>query len=584
MKNNDRKPDELAQGDMINSMELAMMEGRLDRRSFLRLAAVLGLSGTAAASMAKKATDVHANQAALSRSLKPKYDYIVCGAGSSGCVVASRLTENPDIHVLLIEAGGTDQIDNVQNPALWPSNLGSERDWGHKSLPQSALNDRVLALSMGKVLGGGSSINVMAYARGHKNDYDYWAAEAGAPEWNYQHVLEIYKRIENWQGKPDPAYRGSGGNVWVEPAKSPNPIAPAMVKAAASVGIPSFDDHNGKMMEGPGGCAIANTTIKDGRRRSMAAQYLYPAMDRPNLTVLTKAQVNKIALKGSVATGVEFSWKGKLHKIGAVKEVILSCGAINTPKLLMLSGIGEDSSLKRAGIKAVHHLPGVGKNFMDHILLGGCIWEYNTPEPPRNNLAECTFFCKSDSSLDTPDLQPFQIEVPYTSEKTSASFNIPQAAWSIAPGLVRPASRGYIELRSSNPQDPMNVHANLLSEPADMRALVRAVELCREIGNAPEMREYAKREVMPGPLKGRDLENFIRDAALTYWHQTGTCKMGRDEMAVVDGSLRVRGIDNLRVADGSIMPRVTTGNTMAGCMIIGERMAEILKGSKVKSA
>ncbi len=576
MKSGDTPDNDLARGDMINSLELAMMQGRLDRRGFLKLAGALGLSSTAASAMAQKASAVHANQSALTRNLKANYDYIICGAGSSGSVIASRLTENPDIHVLLIEAGGTDQLDNVQNPGMWPTNLGTERDWGHKSLPQRALNERVVGLSMGKVLGGGSSINVMAYARGHKNDYDYWAAEAGDPAWSYRHVLEIYKRIENWQGKPDPAYRGTGGNVWVQPAKDPNPIAPAMVKAAASVGIPAYEDHNGEMMEGPGGCSIANTTIKDGRRRNMAAQYLYDVMDRPNLTVLMHAEVQKLALKGKRATGVEFVWKGKSHRIAVTSEVILSCGAINTPKILMLSGVGEEASLKRVGIRTVHHLPGVGKNFMDHILVGGCVWEYNTPQAPRNNMAECTFFWKSDSRLDTPDLQPFQIEVPYASEITGKQYTPPPASWTIAPGLVRPASRGYIELRSAKPRDPMNVHANFLSEPADMKALVRAVELCREIGNAPELREFVKREAMPGPIKGAELENFIRNGALTYWHQTGTCKMGRDDMAVVDSRLKVRGIDNLRVADGSIMPRVTTGNTMAPCMIIGERMAEIL--------
>jgi choline dehydrogenase len=577
MDNTLRGDDDLERGDRINMLEQALMRGQLDRRSFMKFAAALGLSAHAAAAMAQKATAIDANQAALASKLASQYDYIVCGAGSSGCVVASRLSENPDVKVLLIEAGGSDQLASIQDPGIWFTNLGTEREWGDKSLPQRHLNKRQLSLAMGKAVGGGSSINVMAYVRGHKNDFDHWAAEAGDPAWNYEHVLTIYKRIENWQGAPDPAYRGTGGNVWVQPANNPNPIAPAMVKAAAAVGIPSFADHNGAMMEGPGGCAIANTSIKEGRRMNMAAHYLHPVMDRPNLTVLTQAEVQKLTLNGKRCTGVEFAWKGKKHVIKAAKEVILSTGALNSPKLLMLSGIGDEASLKRVGIRAVHHLPGVGQNFMDHILLGGCVWEYNKPEAPRNNFAECTFFWKSDSRLATPDLQPFQIEIPYTSEVTGKQFVMPQAAWSIAPGLVRPASRGYVALQSSDPRDRLKIQANFLSEPSDMRALVRAVELCREIGNAPEMREFAKREVMPGPLKGKDMENFIRNAAMTYWHQTGTCKMGRDRMAVVDNKLRVRGISNLRVADGSIMPRVTTGNTMAPCMIIGERMAEILK-------
>lgn len=577
MKSTPQDADALARGDRVNQLEQEMMRGRLDRRAFMKFAAALGLSSGSAAAIAQQAGAIAANQAARAQDLLAQYDYIVVGAGSSGCVVASRLSENPDVKVLLLEAGGDDQAPSILDPGVWYTNLGTEREWGDQTAPQRHLNGRTLKLAMGKALGGGSSINVMAYARGHKNDFDHWAAEAGDPAWNYDHVLAIYKRIENWQGAPDPAYRGTGGNVWVQPARDPNPIAPAMVRAAAGVGIPSYADHNGAMMEGAGGCAIANTTIKDGRRMNMASHYLHPAMHRPNLTVLTGAEVQKVALRGKRATGVEFIWQGKPRKVAAGKEIVLSAGALNSPKLLMLSGIGDAAQLKRAGVAPLHHLPGVGRNFMDHILLGGCIWEYNTPEAPRNNLAECTFFWKSDSRLDTPDLQPFQIEIPYASDVNAKQYALPQHAWSIAPGLVRPASRGHVELQSADPRARLKIHANFLSDPADMKALVRAVELCREIGNAPEMRQYAKREVMPGPLKGKEMENFIRNAAVTYWHETGTCKMGRDALAVVDGKLRVRGIEGLRVADGSIMPRVTTGNTMAPCMIIGERMAEILK-------
>jgi choline dehydrogenase len=567
----------LARGDRINALEQALMHGKIDRRHFIKLAAALGMSAQAIEVMAQQGEAIATNQSALARTLQAEYDYIIVGAGSSGCVVASRLSENPNARVLLIEAGGSDDAPSILDPGVWFTNLGTDREWGDKSLPQRHLNQRSLSLAMGKAIGGGSSINVMAYVRGHKNDYEYWAAEAGDKAWDYQHVLAIYKRIEDWQGAPDPAYRGQGGIVWVQPAKDPNPIAPAMKRAAAAVGIPSFDDHNGVMNEGPGGCSIANTSIKDGRRRNMASHYLHPVMQRPNLTVLTQAEAQKLSFAGKRATGVEFTWQGKLQKIRARQEVILSAGALNSPKLLMLSGIGDETMLRKAGVPVRHHLPGVGRNFMDHILLGGCVWEYNTPEAPRNNLAECTFFWKSDSKLDTPDLQPFQIEIPFASETTGKQFQLPQAAWSIAPGLVRPKSRGYLELQSADPRDRLKIHANFLSEPDDLKALVRAVELCREIGNQPEMRQFAKREVMPGPLPRKEMENFVRNAASTYWHETGTCKMGRDKMAVVDAQLRVRGIEGLRVADGSIMPRVTTGNTMAPCMVIGERMAEILK-------
>ncbi len=243
----------------------------------------------------------------------------------------------------------------------------------------------------------------------------------------------------------------------------------------------------------------------------------------------------------------------------------------------MLSGIGDRAKLERAGVRAVHHLPGVGENFQDHILLAGCVWEYKTPLAPRNNAAECTFFWKSDANLPTPDLQPFQIEVPYASEVTGKQFAVPQAGWTIAPGLVRPKSRGRIVLRSADPRDAVEIDSGFLTHPDDVRALVRCVELCRDIGNAAPLREFATREVMPGPLKGGELETFVRNAAGTYFHETCTCRMGRDDMAVVDGRLKVRGIDRLRVADGSIMPEVTTGNTMAPCVVIGERAAELIK-------
>jgi choline dehydrogenase len=571
--------DDLRAGERINQLESALMRGRLDRRDFIRLAVAAGVSLASASAMAQQGAAVSATQSYNRRNLKPQYDYIVVGAGSAGSVVARRLAENPAVEVLLLEAGGTDEIPAVLEPGLWPTNIRSERDWGYTANPNPALFGRSLILPMGKVVGGGSSINVMAWVRGHKHDFDLWAKESGDPKWGYEHILGIYKRIEDWQGAPDPAYRGQGGLLWVQPAKDPNPIAPAMVEAAKSVGIPAFADHNGAMNEGAGGCAIANTRIKDGRRRNIPSDYLHPILHQPNITVLTGADVRRVTMNKTVATGVEFTWQDKVHTVTAASEVILSAGAINSPKILMLSGIGDSARLKRVGVEPVHHLAGVGENFQDHILLAGCVWEYKTPLPPKNNAAECTFFWKSDAALPTPDLQPFQIEVPYASEVTGKQYDVPQAGWTIAPGLVRPKSRGRILLKSADPRDAVEIESGFLTHPDDVKALVRCVELCREIGNAAPLRELSAREVMPGPQAASEREAFVRNAAGTYFHETCTCRMGRDEMAVVDARLKVRGIERLRIADGSIMPEVTTGNTMAPCVIIGERAAEIIKSS-----
>jgi choline dehydrogenase len=389
-------------------------------------------------------------------------------------------------------------------------------------------------------------------------------------------VLGIYRRIEDWQGPADEKRRGKGGLVWVAPAKDPSPLAPAMVKAADSIGITAYEDQNGAMMEGVGGCAIANLRIRDGRRVNVPTSYLHPVMGQPNLTVLTGAQVRRVVLSGKKATGVEFTWNGSTRRIDAGREVILSMGAIQTPHILMLSGIGDQAELKRVGIDAVHHLPGVGQNFQDHTMIGGCVWEPNEGLPARNNSAEATFFWKSNASIPTPDLQPFLIEIPYVSEVTGPQFKPPATCWSIAPGIVRPKSRGYLKLRSSKPDDKIAVFANSLQEKSDVDVLIRGIELVRELGNSAVMKPFVKREVVPGPLKGAELEAFVRNGAVSYFHASCTCKMGHDDMSVVDNNLKVRGIDNLRIADGSIMPDVTTGNTMAPCVVIGERMAEIL--------
>ena len=535
-------------------------------------------STTNGAVTAEFAERVRNNQARLTSALKPQYDVIVCGSGSSGSVVARRLAENPDVSVLLLEAGGDDDVPSVMEANQWPINLGSERDWSFRGQPNPRVNGRSIPFSMGKVLGGGSSINVMVWARGHKNDWDLFASEAGDPAWSYQSVLDIYRRMEDWHGAPDPKYRGTGGPVFVQPAPDPNPLAPATVEGARSVGIPTFENPNGRMMEGDGGASISDVRARNGKRQSVFRSYTFPLMDHANLTVLTHALVRRLTFEGQRASGVEISHQGKIHRIGAGLEVVLSLGAIHTPKVLMQSGVGDEVELRRLGIPVLQHLPGVGQNFQDHVAFD-CVWEYQKALPPHDTMSETILFWKSKSGLDSPDLFACQAEVPKSSSENAVRFGLPAAGWTLFGAVARPNSRGRLRLTGPDPLDPIQIEANTLSDADDLKAAVACVELCREIGNSAPLRPFVKREVMPGNLKGPELENFIRDAATSYWHQTCTAKMGRDSVSVVDSNLKVYGIENLRIADGSIMPRVTTGNTMAPCVVIGERAAEALKVS-----
>lgn len=525
---------------------------------------------------AEFAREVEENQLRLRASLRTAYDFIVCGSGSSGAVVARRLAENPGVSVLLIEAGGSDSVPEVEMAAAWPLNLGSTRDWGFKALSNPHLNGRAIPMSMGKVLGGGSSINVMLWARGHKTDWDYFAAEADDPAWNYESVLGIYREIENWQGTPDPERRGRDGLLYITPPVQPSPVATAMLDAATGLGIPVFDDANGSMMEGPGGASYFNLRIRDGRRQSIFRSYTFPLMNQPNLTVLSDTVVTRVLIEGGAATGVECILDGRSHRFLASHELILSLGAIGTPKLLMQSGIGDAETLASFDIPLIQHLPGVGANFQDHIMVSSCVWEYREPLPPHGNGGEATIFAKSSPELDSPDIQLLQIQFPVVTPELAGRYAVPAGSWGIFPALLRPHSVGRLRLTGAKPDDPIQIDSQILSAPTDLTALRRCVELTREVGNAQALRGFVKREVMPTALTSAAMDDFIRDGVTTIWHQSCTAKMGQDDMSVVDNRLKVYGVDRLRIADASVMPRVPLANTMAPSVIIGEQASRAI--------
>jgi choline dehydrogenase len=430
---------------------------------------------------------------------------------------------------------------------------------------------------MGRVLGGGSSVNVMVWARGHKNDWEDFAAESGDAAWNYASVLEIYKRVEDYLGQPDPMRRGQGGPVFVVPARQAQPVAHAMIDAARELGIPSFDSPNGEMMEGRGGAALNDLIVKDGQRHSIYRAYVHPRRHQPKLTVLTDTLVSRLLFEGTRVVGVEVVRDGRLARYAAQREVVLSLGAVNTPKVLMQSGVGPEQELRRHGIRRVQHLPGVGANHQDHVSFA-VIFEYTSPQPVGHGGSEATLYWSSRASLRLPDMFHCQVEFPVPSAE-NAALGVPAHGWTMFAGLAHPKSRGRITLSGPNVGDAPLIEPNTLSDPDDLRCAYDNIRLVQELGAQRAFRGLVKAERLPGRLAPAALEHYVRNAAVTYWHQSCTAKMGRDAMSVVDSRLRVYGLQGLRIADASVMPHVTSGNTMAPCVVIGERAVQEIRSA-----
>ena len=501
------------------------------------------------------------------------YDYIVIGAGSAGCVLANRLTEDSDTTVLLLEAGNPDTKPEIQSPSATLSLLGSEVDWGYFSEPEPYLNDRKIYCPRGKVLGGSSAINFMLYSRGNPHDYDHWQ-ELGNPGWSYQDVLPYFKKSEH-SSRGANAYHGVKGELSVADLPAPAIMSQRFVKAAVAMGYDDNPDFNGSQQEGAG---FYQFTIKDGKRHSTAAAFLLPILDRPNLTTITGALVTRLLFEDTRTVGVEYLQEGMLHQVSVNQEVIVSAGAFDSPKLLMLSGIGDEDHLQALGIPVVADLPGVGRNLQDHILVPITYQATEAVHPASSSsgIGEAGLFFHSEYNLGTaPDLQCFAgpiLWAPPGSNRSGPGF------FGVA-SLTHAQNIGSVSLRSSDPQDTPMIRLNYLQSETDVRTLVVGIKRLRQIFETHAFEEFQGEELAPGNeiQSNEAIATYVRSDCETMYHPIGTCKMGTDSMAVVDPELRVHGVEGLRVVDASIMPTITTGNTNAPTIMIGEKAADLIK-------
>ncbi len=505
------------------------------------------------------------------------YDYIIVGAGSAGCVVARRLVESTDARILVLEAGGSDAgIATISNPLRWLENIGAPHDYLYQYEPTPHVNNRVIYVPRGRVLGGSGSINAMVWARGHQDDYNGWAA-AGNPGWEYASVLPLFRKIEDWEGGETP-FHGAGGPIRIERPATLHRVDAAVIEAAGTYGMPYLEDTNGPHPEGVGPMSM---TIAHGLRCSPFKGYLLPVLKRRNLTLITGTKVLRLNLAGSRCTGLDYLQNGRVVTATAAREVIVCAGAIETPRILMLSGIGAADGLRQLGIQAKVDLPGVGKNLQDHPLVS---IPFEAKEPLGQltyNLGGSNLYWKSEPSVPRPDLMLVPIQVGIASDEIKARHPVPPNAFSVFVTLVDVRSRGFLRMKSAAHDGPLVIQPNLIADPADREALVGAVELCLDLAAQPALANVIKRWVAPATRLGRrEVVAFIRDACGTYFHPVGTCAMGNGPDAVVNHRLEVYGVEGLRIADASVMPQITTGNTNAPTLMIGEMAAELILGRR----
>jgi choline dehydrogenase len=510
-----------------------------------------------------------ANDSAINKN----YDYIIVGAGSAGCVMARRLVEGTDANILLLEAGGiADGVDSIENPLRWLENIGSPQDYLYQYQPAPLLNNRIIYAPRGKVLGGSGSINAMVWARGNKDDYNQWES-LGNKGWDYESVLPLFKKIEDWQGG-ETDFHGAGGPIHIESPGQFHFVDAAMIEAGKSYGMPYREDVNGPEPEGVGPMSM---NIKDGKRCSPFVGYLKPVLEKNNLTVITEAKVLHLNLTGSKCTGLKFLHKGIVVNVDATNEVILCAGAIESPRILMLSGIGDEKDLQQLNIDARIDLPGVGKNLQDHPLIS---MMYETKEPLGNltyNMGGSNLFWKSTPAVHKADLMLVPVQMGIATEEIVKQYPIPSNVFSVFVTLIDVKSRGEIKMGSSSHDAPLYIQPNFLQAPEDFKAMKKAVELCMALVSQTALSNIIKRWVAPDKLIGREeIESFIKNACSTYFHPVGTCAMGNGKDAVVSNELKVHGVEGLRIVDASIMPQITTSNTNAPTLMIGEFAAQLI--------